>query len=209
MNYTITQMLHGLQLLSFLSSKKYRIKSINIVYLEDADADTWEPLQERQNAWNDVRIILRDDGTVLLSCWATTEPGTYYTENPLNPGGAFRIAFGQHLDAWTFGMHHRQSALIQCGTISGHRDFNTDYLRTGDKVVTGDGFGINQHTTADDIGASPPRVDKWSAGCLVGRNSSTHYNKFIPYLRSSGLSKFDTTVVSGDDFSNFTLKHST
>jgi hypothetical protein len=200
-------MVSGLSLLKFMESKSFTVKAFNIVYLEDADADTWEPLPEKANAWNDVRIIVRDDGSVPLSCWATTEPGKFYTFNPLNPGGAFRIAFGQYREAWEIGMHRDQVALVQCGTISGYRDYNQDFRRTGDSIDTGDVFGVNQHTTSGSFGASPPEVDRWSAGCLVGRNSSTHYNSFIPLIKGSGVNRFDTTIVAGDEFSSWLAKN--
>ncbi|MDZ8140831.1 MAG: hypothetical protein RM049_37020 [Nostoc sp. DedQUE04] len=43
-----------------------------------------------------------------MSAEASTEPGKYYTENPMNSNGAFRIAFGNYQDAWKIGKHHEQ-----------------------------------------------------------------------------------------------------
>src|SRR5690242_4853640 len=90
----------GLKLIRYMKSKDWRIRALNIVYLEDANADTWEPVQGRLDEWDDVRILVKDTGEILLSCEATCEPGAYYTYNRMNPKGAFRIANDiQFLDA--------------------------------------------------------------------------------------------------------------
>ena len=50
-------------------------------------------------------IGFEGDKPVILGKWlATTEPGAYYTEHPVNPAGAARIEFGQY-QAWRVGMH--------------------------------------------------------------------------------------------------------
>lgn len=195
----------GSKLIRYMKSKGWRIRPLNIVYLEDANADTWEPVPGRLDEWDDVRIIVSDKGEVLLSCEATCEPGSYYTFNPMNKGGAFRIANDiQFLDAWQLGYHYRQLALVQCGEIKGFRDKNEDGLRPGDSISEGCNFGVNQHTTGDSADAPPPKkVGKWSAGCLVGRYTLTHYGKFLPLVQSMGLKKFDTAIVPGDKFAQF------
>lgn len=192
----------GKKLIRYMKSKQWRIRAINIVYLEDANADTWEPVQGKLNEWDDVRILIRDSGEILMSAEATCEPGAPYTYNPMNPKGAFRIECDtQFLEAWRFGYHHNQAALVQCANITGFRDANKDGIRTGDLKVVGPDFAVNQHTTGDDADtAVPDKIGKWSAGCLVGRYASTHYNKFLPILRGSGHTRFDTAIVPGDKF---------
>jgi hypothetical protein len=67
----------------------------NIVYVEGCDSDAC-PNADIMNEWNDLRLILRVENGIpkISNYWkATTEPGLKYTNNPLNPGGAFRIAF--------------------------------------------------------------------------------------------------------------------
>lgn len=195
----------GRKLIRYMRMRQWRVKAINIVYIEDADANTWKPVKGKLDEWDDVRVLVTDDGDVLMSAEATCEPGGHYTYNPMNPKGAFRIALDtQFLDAWRFGYHHKQQALIQCADIIGHRDANKDGIRTGDLIVTGPDFCVNQHTTGDSDDAPPPeKIGRWSAGCLTGRFASTHYNKFLPILRSSGNNKFDTVVVAGDAFARW------
>lgn len=195
----------GSKMIRYMKSKNWRIKPLNIVYLEDANADTWLPTSGKLDEWDDVRILIKDSGEVILSCEATCEPGSHYTYRPMNPGGAFRIDNDvQFLDAWEFGWHHHQYALVQCGTISGTRDLNEDGIRTGDPKTEGADYGVNQHTTGDSAAAPAPlRVGPWSAGCMVGRYASTHYNKFMPILKSTGWTTFDTAIIPGDKFAQF------
>jgi hypothetical protein len=85
-----------------------------IVYVEGT-TKTGVPNDNRGNAFNDRRIVLAiEDGMpVEIGNWtATTEPGKDYTEKPLDPRGAARVAFGQY-KAWRVGRHH-------AGKPSGH-----------------------------------------------------------------------------------------
>lgn len=194
----------GKKLISYMVNKGWRVSAINIVYIEDADADTWEPKPNQPDEWNDVRVLIRNTGEIIMTATATCEPGRWYTENRMNDKGAFRIASDrQFQDAWTFGSHHKQLALVQCKPVLGFRDHNEDYVRPGDVLDEGI-FGINQHTTGDNQYApAPHKIGRWSAGCLVGKHASTHFNLFIPTLRNSGRSTFDTAIVPGDKLHEF------
>ncbi|MGL5926710.1 MAG: peptidoglycan-binding protein, partial [Chroococcidiopsis sp.] len=150
------------------------------------------------NYFNDLRLVVSNTGEI-VGCWAaTTEPGRYYTQNPMNPKGAARIAFGNYVDAWAIGRHHTQDALVQVGNITVHRDLNKDGMRTGDKLDTGSSFGINQHTTSNN----PLEIGKWSAGCLVTPSPTSHA-KFMQLMRDSGRKYFDTTIIPGDKLFKF------
>jgi hypothetical protein len=147
------------------------------------------------NQFNDIRCIFNKEKCVDL--WtATCEPGAYYTDRPMNPNGAFRIAFGYHENAWEIGFHgysDEHEALVQTREIEGYRDYNRDNFRTGDQKVKGL-FGINQHWGYDlpfhDVSTA-------SAGCLVGRSRQGH-QQFMAYCRNSGLKEFSTIVLPGD-----------
>ncbi|MHC5828310.1 MAG: peptidoglycan-binding protein, partial [Nostoc sp.] len=79
---------------------------LNIIYVEGCDPDG-KPNADTMNEWNDLRLLLKIENKIprITDWWeATTEPGLKYTLNPLNPGGAFRIAFGQY-KAWSVGWH--------------------------------------------------------------------------------------------------------
>lgn len=181
-------------------------RAYNIVYVEGMDflgqenADTFDQ-------WNDRRIVIRvspgGKPEMVINHQATTEPGKFYTFNPLNPQGAARIAFGQY-KAWVDGLHQgEQPALVQRGEVRVHRDLDQNGKRSkNDPIDVGDWFGINQHSTTP--GFTPQLVGKYSAGCLVGQVYSDHL-KFLSTVRKDfryQLSKgyfFVTTVLAGDD----------
>lgn len=151
---------------------------VNIVYVEGSEL-SGEPNGNPPNHFNDVRMILRitpDSGTPqIVQAWeATTEPGKFYTENPM-PGvsGAARIAFGQY-KSWAVGTHGAgdgaHEALVQAANVTVFRDANRDSKRAGDLPDTGM-FGINQHWGYD---MARTNVHNASAGCLVGRLKSGH-----------------------------------
>jgi hypothetical protein len=84
------------------------------------------------------------------------------------------------------------------GEIKGYRDRNKDGFRTGDPIVTGSDFGVNQHWGGND-----PHVNGWSAGCLVGQSTKGHleFMKIIksdPRYQANNNYVFLTTIIPGD-----------
>lgn len=171
----------------------------NIVYVEGVNLDGTVNADE-MNQWNDLRLILTFYNGIpkIINRWqATTEPGWKYTNQPLNPNGAFRIAFGQYR-AWAVGWHKTHEALVQVGEITGYRDRNKDGFRIGDKIVVGSDFGVNQHW-----GYNMPQVDGASAGCLVGQSTKGHLEfmkivKSDPRYQANNNYVFPTTIIPGD-----------
>ena len=171
---------------------------LNIVYVEGMDPDG-TPNDNAPNRFNDLRCLIRvvDGVPRIAGAWeATTEPSRRWTQQPMNPKGAARIAFGQY-KAWAVGLHHDHEALVQVADIAVFRDANKDYLRDGDEKDVGL-FGVNQHWGYDlpsnDLGNS-------SAGCLVGRSTAGH-REFMRLVRSDkrylvagGGYRFLTTVL--------------
>ena len=152
---------------------------LNIVYVEGMNPDGTGN-DNAPNRFNDLRILIRvpDGRAAIAGIWeATTEPGRYWTEHPMNPKGAARVAFGAHA-CWTVGEHHGHEALIQVAPIPVFRDYFRHYRREG--AVDVGLFGINQHwgydLPRDDLGRS-------SAGCLVGRARDGH-REFMRLVKS-------------------------
>jgi lysozyme family protein len=158
------------------------IQLYNIVYLEGADPDG-TPNSNKPNCFNDRRLIIQVLQCVpaIIGNWeATTEPGSHYTYNPMNPKGAARIKFGQY-KAWRIGTHgtaEPHEALLQAAPITVHRDANKDFKRTGDNLDTGL-FGVNQHYGFD---YPQNNIRYASAGCLVGRARKGH-REFMAILK--------------------------
>jgi hypothetical protein len=186
----------GQKTIAYMKAKGYKIRALNIVYFEGINCDLTTVNSDKIDVWNDVRAIVSNKGDVLLCCTATTEPGWYYREHPMNDGGAAQLAFGQYLDAWEIGNHRGQIALVQCGDLKVYRDKNEDGSRKGDALDVGSDFGLDQHTTSN----APDNVGRWSAGCLVGKYPDTHNEKFMPICRAMGVDTFDSTLIDGSDF---------
>ncbi|MBE9208222.1 peptidoglycan-binding protein [Nostoc sp. LEGE 06077] len=196
------------KIVKYMLAQNYQVftapKEYNIVYVEGIDGD-WNLNSDTPNAFNDRRIVIEVvNGTPkIVDHWqATTEPGRYYTVNPMNPGGAARIKFGQY-KAWAVGLHgnaERHEALVQVAPITVHRDFNKDFQRTGDKLDTGL-FYVNQHWGYD---APSNDIKNASAGCLVGRLRQGH-KEFMSIIKqdrryvANNDYVFYTTVIPGDD----------
>jgi putative peptidoglycan binding protein len=157
---------------------------LNIVYVEGMNADGTAN-DNRNNVFNDQRLLVRvkNGGVpVIAGCWeATTEPSRKWTLEPMNPGGAFHIKFGQY-KAWIKGWYHTHDALIQAGEIEGYRDPNKTFRRDFSHPVRGSEFGVHQHWGYDlphnDMGNS-------SAGCLVGRQTAGHREFMAMVIRDA------------------------
>lgn len=180
--------------------------SYNITYIEGVN-DDGTLNDDAENLFNDRRIVfsIDKDGVprLQMNVPATTEPGRYYTNRPLNRKGAARIAFGQY-KAWVDGFHNgNQPALVQRGLIKVHRDGNKDGKRSQkDPIDIGRSFGINQHTTSESH--TPSTVGRYSAGCLVGQKFASHLDfmqlcrKDFRYINNRGY-LFISSVISGTD----------
>lgn len=178
---------------------------VNVVYVEGVNLDG-SLNDNRPNRFNDARFILRvatDGMSAIEGAWdGTTEPGKFWTERPMGPAGAARIAFGQY-KAWSVGVHNASKpsaheALVQVDSITVFRDLNKDFRRQGDQTQTGI-FSINQHW---GFNYSPDDIRDASAGCLVGRTKTGHreFMKIVKgdarFIANNGY-KFITTVIDG------------
>ena len=175
---------------------------VSIVYLEGSGIDGVLN-GDAPNKFNDARFVLRIAGKrkpEIVGAWeATTEPGRYYTANPLNARGAARIAFDQY-KAWSIGTHKDHEALVQTANVTVFRDLDKNFKRPGDKPYTGT-YGINQHWGYDlpkeDIG-------KASAGCLVGRTKKGHREfmalvKADPRYHANNAYRFQTAILPAEE----------
>lgn len=98
---------------------------------------------------------------------ATTDPGLYWLENPMNTKGTAILVPGQYKSAFRIGKHrNKYIALVQNVSLPVYRDNNKDRILDYDRMPIDVGWhGINIHragATRKSI-----QVDKWSAGCQV------------------------------------------
>lgn len=196
------------KIIKYMEANNYKLATgageKNIIYIEGMNSDGTLNA-DTPNHFNDLRLLLGFDKGVLTieGCWeATTEPGYYYTDNPMNPNGAARIAFGQY-KAWQVGIHgysDPHEALVQVGPVKVHRDWNRDMMRTGDAIDEGY-FGLNQHHGYDH---ETNDIYTASAGCLVGRTCSGHetfMHRLLSdprYIANTNF-VFTTTIIPGNE----------
>ena len=112
---------------------------------------------------------------------ATTDPGVYYRENPMNVNGTAILVPGQYRSVYKIDGHGstKYSALCQRnGTVRCYRDSDKDDILDMDPASISEGwYGINLHASSmhpyDDNRdrREGGLVKNWSAGCQVHATS--------------------------------------
>jgi len=128
------------------------------------------------NAFNDQLIVLwKYNGEWnRLNYKITTDPGTYWRENPMNVNGTAILCEGHHKGMWSFGFHrNKYKALVQTTPVEVYRDNNKDNVLDFDVPKEKGLFGINCHKAS--YSGTSTQVDKWSAGCQVFADSGEYY----------------------------------
>ncbi|TCZ68349.1 hypothetical protein [Flaviaesturariibacter aridisoli] len=158
-------------ILAALATRGYRAFirpfELNIVGVR---ADSTKP-----NAFDDsIHVFYRNrEGQLVQHQFsATTDPGTYWLLNPLNPQGTAILKQGQYIATYMIGLHRgKYKALVQKRPVTVLRDYDRkavlDFLNG--KEDTGL-FGINIHRAAET--GTTQAVDKYSAGCQVFQKAS-------------------------------------
>ncbi|RTK92566.1 MAG: hypothetical protein EKK61_03970 [Rickettsiales bacterium] len=194
------------QLVNAFKSKKYRLKDkpyeINIIGIRNSESQS--------NSFDDfVGVLFKD----VLGNWmsklykATTDPGVYYRENPINVEGTIIMVATQHLDCYKIGKHTGYKAVEQIAPMLYIRDNDKngllDFLK---KLVTSK--TVKQLSKTNIHRANPNResiqVDKWSAGCQVIASPSefavfmADLDSSITFYKHENL--FDYTLFESNDF---------
>lgn len=112
-------------------------------------------------------------GPVLRGFRATTDPGKYYTEKPLNRSGAAHLRPGNWL--YRRGLHRGKPGLVQAAKVSIRRDMDRDSKPEGNEPIEVGWFGINFHP-----GGASDKIGLWSAGCQVihGGREGSQWKRF-------------------------------
>jgi len=126
---------------------------------------------------------------------ATTDPGTYWLKNPLQPQGTAILSQGQY--AYQIGLHQgKYKALVQAEPVKIIRDYDRnaklDFLNGQREAGF---FGINIHRAFAKGKAKI--VDKFSAGCQVFANIRD-FDFFMKLAESHGKlygNKFTYTLL--------------
>lgn len=144
------------------------------------------------NVFDDLIILVKDDKAFYFT--ATTNPGTHWLKNLLNPKGAALLKPGQYVDTYQIGLHQgKYEAFVQAKPVTVYRDADRDD-KAEETLVTETGFfGINIHRTNDN-GVISQLIDKWSAGCQV-LNNPADFKELLFQAKMSGRKLFTYTLL--------------
>ena len=177
----------------FTNSKGH---DLNIVGIRTSDISA--------NAFNDwIMVFYIFDGIWNFFAFpATTDPGIFYRENPINIRGTAVMKKGQYRNAYMIGKHRGYKALQQKGSITVYRDSNRDSIINTKGMLEETGINaINIHRA----NAHRPSISvgKWSAGCQVVQDPD-HF-AFLLTLCERARKKFGNnftyTLLEENDFS--------
>lgn len=103
---------------------------------------------------------------------ATTDPGTFWLNNPMYEGGTAILAQGQYVDSYALGMHKgKYEALVQVKPITVIRDYDRNAVLDFNNGRRQTGiFGVNIHRAESN--GTTKFIGKYSAGCQVFQNAN-------------------------------------
>lgn len=187
-------------ILNAMQRKNYAVYTnpyqLNIVGVRSANAQA--------NSFDDsINVFYKDgfDSWQFHSFPATTDPGTYYLNSPMNVNGTAIVVPGQYINSHKIGLHRgKYTALVQQGALKVIRDTNKDNtLDFGSTNIATGVFGINIHKA----GANSTKVDNWSAGCQVFARSAD-FDAFIKLCQEHSKrygNNFTYTLLEEKDLS--------
>lgn len=141
--------------------------------------------------FDDLIGLIEKDNLVLFT--GTTNPGTHWLKNLLNPKGAALLKPNQYLNTYQLGLHQgKYLALCQRKPVTVYRDGNKNGIAEETAVTDTGLFGINIHRANPSAVSSI--IDKWSAGCQV-LNDPIDFNFLIKRCKESGLKEFTYTLL--------------
>jgi hypothetical protein len=85
--------------------------------------------EKKSNAFNDITCIFwKYNGMWHIEKYAiTTDPGTFYLKNMINPQGTAILKPNQYINCWALGLHKgKYKALVQVKPVTTIRDFDKD-----------------------------------------------------------------------------------
>jgi hypothetical protein len=139
---------------------------------------------------------------------ATTDPGTFWLNNPAYEQGTAILPQGQYRGAYAIGLHRGQyEALIQAKPFTVLRDYNRDAILDFNNGMKQTGnFGINIHR-AESSGTTQ-FINKYSAGCQVFQNAADFeaFMKLCKYHAALYGNAFTYTLIDFRSINRITIK---
>ena len=134
---------------------------------------------------------------------ATTDPGSHWERNLLNPNGVAILVPDQYRSSHEIRLHQgKYNALCQKKPVKVYRDKNKDgvYDLSEENIHEGI-YGINIHRATSKKGGISTQVDRWSAGCQVIASNSDFYLFMNILYKSKKLygNSFTYTLIESKD----------
>ena len=156
----------------------------------------------KANSFDDtIGCAYTEQGLWRVHYWpGTTDPGTYWLENPSRVEGTAILVPGQYT-AWKIGLHGSYEALSQeIGTVKVYRDNNKNDILDHDPATIQEGwYGINIHRSSTS--GESTEVGQWSAGCQVHARLDG-FNEMMDLARKQvdrlGIHEFTYTLIDED-----------
>lgn len=124
---------------------------------------------------------------------ATTNPGTFWLNSPINSLGTAVLKCGQYVDTWAIGLHQgKYTALKQAKKVTVYRDADKDSIAEEQGNEDTGMFGINIHRANESTESR--NIDKWSAGCQV-LNNPLQFKELIQACIKSNKKAFTYTLL--------------
>jgi hypothetical protein len=143
------------------------------------------------NQFDDLFGVIAGDKVEWFTC--TTNPGTHWLKNLLNPKGAALLKANQYKDTWSIGMHQgKYKAFCQVKPVEVFRDKNLDDKAEETATIDKGLFGINIHRANEKF--TSKLIDKWSAGCQV-LNNPADFAKVLAAAEATKQKAFTYTLL--------------
>ena len=143
------------------------------------------------NQFDDLFGMVYGNKIEWFSC--TTNPGTHWLKNLLNPKGCALLKPNQYKNTWAIGMHQgKYKAFVQVKPVEVYRDKNFNDIAEETATVDTGLFGINIHRANPT--AISKIIDKWSAGCQVFNNPAD-FAKVLSTGESTRQKAFTYTLL--------------
>jgi hypothetical protein len=144
------------------------------------------------NQFDDLFAVVNGDKIDWYTC--TTNPGTHWLKNLLNPKGAALLKPAQYVNTWKIGMHQgKYEAFVQSRAVTVFRDGDKDDIAEETSITETGFFGINIHRT-NDTGVVSKLIDKWSAGCQV-LNNPADFKRVLEAAKASKQKEYTYTLL--------------
>jgi len=144
---------------------------------------------DKPNEFDDKIYLITKKSTFEFT--GTTNPGTNWLQNFMNPSGTAVLKPGMYW--YKLGTHKGYEALVQAGPVTVYRDKNKDLKSDTTGTEDTGYFAINIHR------ANPTAISKlvglWSAGCTV-LNNPKDFELLINECKSSGEKEFPYYLIN-------------